>query len=232
MNKRVIVCAVAVALTAGFTASASATKVPTAPGGNTLKCFDGTTDTADYYVPNNIDAEFGGHCILPTSGSKGAAILDLSNATTARDGDYAGVYVEQTTLAGATLGSVTQLGYQYVGTKVPTLGDLSLNLPVDENGDNSGTDNYAFVDAANCPGANGVVSVIGDPTCGVVYGGVLYSNWSAFAAAFPTATILSDIATGVVPFIIAERTPTEDPFSFTVSNVKLGKGGSLPGKKH
>lgn len=221
-----MVSAVLVALAGGFTVAASAGQ-PTAPGANKLQCFDGTTDTDQYYEPHHIDQIYGGHCSQPNSGAKGSAILDLSAPDTARDGDYAGVYVLSSTLNGAKVSSITQLGYQYTGTKTPTPGELSLNLPIDTDGDATTTENYAYIDAAYCPGVSGVVDAIADPTCGVTYANQQFANWAAFVQyAGSSAAVSNDFA-----FVVAERPAADVPQTWTVSNVKLGKGGSLPGKK-
>jgi len=188
--------------------------VVTAPGGNKLLCFDGTTDGG-----------FGGTCTLPTNGAKGSAIL--ANTSTNPNGDYAGAYVQNTTLAGQALNTVTQLSYSYTGTKTPTPTELSLNVPIDTGGDGT-TEWYAFIDAAYCPGivgSSGVmnVNVITDPNCGIYEDGATFrANWAELVAANPGAKI----ATDELPFVIAERTPTDVPQTWTVSNVVLGKPGA------
>jgi hypothetical protein len=221
MQKRIVIGVLALA----FTASAAGTAVagqPAAPGQNKLQCFDGTTDTANGVTGGYT---YGGTCTQPTSGAKGSAVLTMTDA--APDGDYAGVYINDTTLSGAPLGQVTQLTYKYVGTKVPTPTELSLNVPIDTN--NNGTaDGYAYVDAAYCPGVNGLVDVVNDPNCGFYWlGTVFYPNWAAFVTTNPGYKVGTDY----LPFIVAERTPTDAAQTWTVSNVTLGKGGALPGKK-
>jgi hypothetical protein len=182
--------------------------VDTAPGQDKLLCFDGTTDGG-----------FGGVCTLNSNGAKGPATLNNTDSNPA--GDYAGVYIQSTTLSGQLLTSVKQLGYQYSGTTTPTPGDLSLNLPIDTDG-NHVNDFYAFIDAFYCPGVGGKVDVIHDANCGIYAGGVLfYPNWAAFVAAYPGATI----ATTALPFVIAERTSAEGPALWTVKDVTLGKPG-------
>ena len=202
--------------------------VSTAPGGNKLQCFDGSP-------------EFGGTCTLPSNGAKGSAILALTSDNA--NGDYAGAYVQNTTLAGQALNKVTQLGYNYSGTKVPTPTELSLNVPIDANGNGTfftdpvaGTiepgDFYAFIDAAadgtHCTGvlnASGTmtVNVITDPNCGIYENGVTFrANWAALVAANPDAKVAVD----ALPFVIAERIPSDDPQTWTVSNVVFGKPGT------
>lgn len=185
----------------------NAAPVATAPGQNKLLCFDGTTDGG-----------FGGNCTLKANGAKGPAYLDNTESNSA--GDYAGVYIQQTTLTGQTLGSVTQLGYTYRGTVVPTPGDLSLNVPIATNG-NGTTDFYLFIDAYHCRGVAGVVDVIHDAACAIWANNTSYANFAALVAAYPTATV----ATDALPFVIAERTPAEGVAFWIVSDVTLGKPG-------
>jgi hypothetical protein len=189
-------------------AFAAGNGVDTAPGQNKLLCFDGTTDGG-----------FGGVCTLNSNGAKGPATLD--NTANNPSGDYAGVYVQNTTMSGQPLSSITQLSYQYTGTISPLPGDLSLNVPIDTNNDHV-TDFYAFIDAYYCPGTDGKVDVIHDANCGIWAGGVVfYSNWAAFVAAYPGAVVTST----ALPFVIAERTPAEVPAVWRVNNVTLGKPG-------
>jgi len=210
MNRSQIIGAVGAAavIASLFVSSLAFAATPvTAPGQNKILCFDGTTDGG-----------FGGTCTLKANGAKGPATLN--NTDTNPSGDYSGVYIQNSTLNGQTLGSVTQLGYSYTGTVTPNPGDLSLNVPVDTNGD-SNTDAYLFIDAFYCPGTGGVVDVIHDSNCGIFVNGVEYSNWAALVAANPTWTV----ATDALAFVIAERTPTEPSALWTVSNITLGKGG-------
>lgn len=180
----------------------------TAPGQNKLQCFDGTTDGG-----------YGGVCTLNNNGAKGAATLN--NTDTNPAGDYAGVYIAETTLSGQPLSKVAQLGYSYSGSSVPHPGNLSLNVPIDTDG-NGSTNGYAFIDAAYCAGTGGRVDVINDASCGIYYQGVTYyGNWAQFVMAYP----LAKVATDALPFVIAERTPSEAGALWTVSNVKLGKAG-------
>ena len=62
------------------------------------------------------------------------------------------------------------------------------------------------------------MDAINDPTCTIFVGNQIagYDNWAAFVAANPTYKIVPD---GAVPFVIAD-----DRGSWTVSNVRLGKG--------
>ena len=191
-----------------MSAFAAPSPVSTAPGQNKIQCFDGTTEGG-----------FGGVCSLNSNGAKGTATLD--NTDTNPSGDYAGVYILNSTLFGQLLTNVKQLSYHYSGNIAPQPGNLSLNLPIDTNNDGS-TEAYAFVDAYYCPGTNGTVDVIHDLNCGIYYGGtIFYPNWAALVAAYPGAKV----ATDNYMFVIAERTPSEDSALWTVGNVMLGKGG-------
>jgi hypothetical protein len=180
----------------------------TAPGQNKIQCFDGTTDGG-----------FGGTCTLNSNGAKGS--VTLSNASTSPTGDYSGVYTLESVIYGQPLTDITQLSYHYDGTIAPNPGNLSYNIPIDTNADGT-TDFYAFIDAYYCGGVNGVVDIINDPNCGIYAGGVtFYPNWSAFVGAYPGA----QVATDNYVFIVAERTGTEPPAVWTISNIKFGKGG-------
>src|SRR5437773_5515544 len=98
-------------LVGGFAMAAPITpKVPTAPGQNKIICFDGTTDGG-----------FGGVCTLNSNGAKGTATLD--NTVAVGTADYAGVYINNTTISGQTLGNITQLGYHYSGNIAPQPGN-------------------------------------------------------------------------------------------------------------
>lgn len=167
---------------------------------NTLTCFSGTTDGGTY----------GGTCTIAPPGT---ATLALTSSNP--NGDYAGVYFASSTLKGQTLSSITQLGYHYTGTKTPTPGELSLNFLVSTS-TLTPAYAYAYVDAFYCPGTGGTVDVIHDPACGIWFNGVEYANWAAFVAAFPGATMAD------VPFIVAERTPTDVSQTWVVNNLQLG----------
>ena len=200
----------ALAFMLAMSTAASAEPLATAPGHNKLQCFDGTTEGG-----------FGGVCTIIGHGAKGPATLDNTDSNPA--GDFAGVFTNNTTMSGQLVGDVTQLSYTYTGITVPTLGDLSLNVGIDTTGDGF-FDTFLFIDAANCPGVGGAVDVINDAVCGIVVGSpetAFYPNWAALVAANPTWKV----ATDQLPFIVAERVPAEPPAFWTVSDVKLGKGG-------
>jgi hypothetical protein len=153
------------------------------------------------------------------NGAKGPAILDVSS--TDPDGDYAGVYYQESSIHGAALGDVKQLGFHYTANDSALgPGNLSLNIPIDEDGDGV-TEQYAFIDVFYCPGTDGVVDALHDEECGIWYDGVQYENWDAFVDEYPDALI----ATDNFAFVIAERTPTENAASYRVNAVKIGKPG-------
>jgi hypothetical protein len=182
--------------------------VATAPGQNKLQCFAGPTDLTIY----------GGSCTINSNGAKGSATLDLSDGDA--DGEYAGVYTLESTVYGALLTDLTQLSYHYSASTTPLPGNLSYNIPIDEDG-NGSTDFYAFVDAFYCPGTNGVVNITTDAACGIWAENVQYPNWAALLAAYPGARV----ATDAFVFVVAQRTPAEPLAVYTVSNVKFGKAG-------
>jgi len=198
--KKTLSAAMGVSLAVGLLLGsiALAATNPAAPGQNKLVCFDGTTDGG-----------YGGTCTV-SNGAKGPATLD--NTDNNVNGDYAGVYIQNSNLMGEILGQVSQLSYSYTGTTAPMPGDLSLNLPLSTGG-------YAYVDAYYCSGNLGSVDVINDSNCGIWYDNTEYANWAALAAAYPSATISG------TPFIVAERTPTEGPAYWTINHVKFGKPG-------
>lgn len=181
--------------------------VPTAPGQNKIACFDGTTDGG-----------FGGTCTLNSNGAKGKATLSLTSSNP--NGDYAGVFTPDSTMYGKLLSSLSQLSYQYTTSITPMPGNLSYNIPIDQNGDGS-TEGYAFVDAFYCAGTNGNVDIVNDANCTIWYLGNPYPNWTAFVTAFPGAKV----ATDNFVFVVAERTPSEPAATYTVNNVKFGKAG-------
>lgn len=181
----------------------------TAPGKNKLKCFDGPSEGAPQ----------GGACTIVGRGAMGPAVLDVSS--TDPDGDYAGVYFAESSIFGSALDDIDQLGFHYIATDDAIApGNLSLNLPIDENGDGV-TEQYAFIDAYYCPGSDGVVDAIHDDECGIWYAGVQYENWDAFVDAYPDALV----ATDNFAFVIAERTAADNAASYRVNAVRIGKPG-------
>ena len=192
-------------------ASAAGNGNPQPNGSNKLQCFDGTSDGGFY-----------GLCSI----ANGVATLDnVSNDATGTSNpydQYSGVYITGSNLGGKMLSQVGNISFSYTGT--PTNGSPRLSLPLDTNGDGA-TDVYAFVSAMFCNNGSGFVDVVNNPNCTIfVTGGPVsgYANWSAFAAAYPSAKVGPD---GALPFIIAD-----DPGSWTVSNVHLGKAARTTGK--
>jgi len=208
--------ATAVLATAGVllgmtAASAGAAGNSTAPGQNKIQCFQGSNTPV-------VDPQ-SGTCTLLSNGAKGKATLALNSGDT--DGDYAGVFTNDSNLYGQPLGQVIQAGYQYSGTIAPQPGNLSYNIPIDTDGDGT-TNGYAFVDAFYCPGTNGNVDIVSDANCGIFLNSVFYANWVALVAAFPNGKV----ATDAFVFVVAERTPSEPSAVWTVGNVKFGKPGN------
>ncbi len=197
--KTISIVAASALLLSAFVASAA---VSTAPGKNKLQCFDGTSETAGFY---------GGTCTLAGKGAKGPATLDNTDGNI--NGSYSGVYIlDASNLNGHAIGDVTQLSFSYTGEA--TAGSPRFSLPVDTNGDTA-TDFYAFVGAYYCNDGAGTVDAINDATCTIYAGAESFENWAAMVAAHPAWTITSDY-----PFVIAD-----DAGTWTVSGVKLGKGG-------
>ena len=191
---------VALSAALGFAMTVNAAPLSTAPGQNKLLCFDGPSEGTIY----------GGTCTLTSQGPKGPAILDNTDGDP--DGDYSGVYVLNSTLNGSTIGDVKQLSFNYTGT--PTAGSPRFSIPIDTDGGGA-TDFYAFVGAYYCNDGSGHVDAINDPTCTIFAGAESFPNWASMVAAHPDWTISQDFA-----FVIAD-----DAGLWTVSNVKLGKGG-------
>ena len=168
--------------------------------GNKLQCFSGTTDGLG----------FGGTCSLTETG-----VATLDNTDGNVNGDYSGVFIQNSNLNGKTLAEVALLGFSYTGTALA--GSPRISLPLDTDGDGA-TDTYAFISAFHCNDGAGLVDAINDQTCTIFVGNQIsgYDNWAAFAAANPTYEIGPD---GALPFIIAD-----DAGSWEVSAVRLGKG--------
>jgi hypothetical protein len=189
----IAVFSVAVAFgTAGSAAAANAN--------SQLLCFDGTTDTAN---GDTDGAVYGGICTRTSNGAT------LNNLVAGPDGQYSGVYYETSTLAGKTLGQVTQLSFRYTGAA--TAGSPRISLPIDVTGDGT-TDFYAFIGAFYCNNGAGLVDAINDETCTIFVGSESFANWDALVAAHPTWHI------GAIPFVIAD-----DVGFWTVSDVHLGE---------
>lgn len=188
---------------------------PTAPGHNKLECFSGTTDEG---------STEGGTCRILGRGAMGPAILDLTDDSF--DTAYAGVRYAQSNIYGSALGDIRHLRFHYVANDDDLVeGNLVLNLPIDEDGDED-TDGIATIDVANCPGVDGVVNVIEDDACVILYNGDEYDNWDAFVEAFPDALIATDVDAELV----ATRGADDNAASYRVNAVMIGKPGHNPGK--
>lgn len=162
----------------------------TAPGQNKLRCFSGTTDGGIY----------GGKCKL-INGGKGGVQLDNTGGDP--DGSYSGAYILNNGLSGQDLSDVSALSFNYTG--VAGAGAPRISLPISEGG-------YAFLAAYYCNDGNGLADFINDETCTIWYNDIAYANWAAFVAAFPEASVGSDL-----PFIISD-----EPGSWTITNVDFG----------
>lgn len=191
-------------LTPSYAASANS-----ATAGNKLQCFSGTTDTQENpgYGPYN------GTCTLIRNGATLNTVdgdLDPNNA-------YAGVYILSSNLDGKLVGDINKLAFTYSGTGT-TGGSPRITVPIDLNGDGS-YDDFLSADAIGCTDGTataGTVDVINNPNCIVsLNGGPSYPNFAAFVAANPTARV----ATDAISFVIVDQ-----PGSFTITNVQLGKG--------
>jgi hypothetical protein len=202
MNKTLIGAISALALFSTAIPAFAATP-STAPGLNKLLCFDGTSD-GDIY---------GGTCTLNSNGAKGSATLNNSGGDT--DGEYSGVYVENSTMYNSLLSSVKQLSFNYTGDA--TAGSPRYSIPVDTNGD-AATDGYLFVSAYYCNDGAGLVDVINDSTCTIYtnFSSDSWANWADLVAANPTWAIAND----AYVFVIAD-----DAGIWTINNVKFGKPG-------
>lgn len=110
------------------------------------------------------------------------------------------------------LESITQLSFRYAGTD--PAGALRWSIQIDANGDGSGPEaDYVFIGADACNDGSGLVDVINDGTCAIYFGADVYSNWGAFTAAYPDATLY-------FAFVIADA-----PWAGTISSLKIGKPG-------
>jgi hypothetical protein len=194
------VVAIGIAVPVALGATQPAPTVPTVAG-NTLRCFDGTTDPGNFY----------GLCKVT---KYGVATLDNesndSTGTTNPYDQYSGVYVQNSNLVGKAIGTINQLGFSYKGAATP--GSPRISLGIDSDGD-GGYDVFAFISAFYCSsGAGNHVDVIHDPTCTIFIGNDVYANWAAMVVDHPEYRV------GYTSFVIAD-----DPGTWTVFNVKLGK---------
>jgi hypothetical protein len=186
----VVAIGVAVPVALGATQPAA----PTVPG-NKLTCFDGKSEGTIY----------GGKCTVNKYG-----VATLNNSGGDPDGEYSGVYLQNSNLEGKAIRTVNQLGFSYSG--IATAGSPRISLGIDTDGDGN-WNHFAFISAFYCNDGAGNVDVMKDPTCTIYSGSDVYANWAAMVAAHPEYRV------GHTPFVIAD-----DPGKWTVFNVKLGKG--------
>jgi hypothetical protein len=198
--KKILVALTAVVAIVGVAVpvalAAQPASVPTM--GNKLTCFDGPSE-------GNV---YGGKC---TVNKYGVATLD--NSGNDPQGEYSGVYLQNSNLVGKTIGTVNQLGFSYTG--IPTAGSPRISLGIDKDG-NGQVDEWAYLSAFYCNDGAGNADFINDPTCTIYTSGTdVYANWAAMVEAHP------DYRVGYTPFVIAD-----DAGKWTVFNVKLGKGSA------
>ena len=197
--KKILVVAltavVAIGVAVPVALGATPASIPTM--GNKLTCFDGKSEGPTY----------GGRCTVDKYG-----VATLNNSGGDPDGEYSGVYLQNSNLEGKTIRTVNQLGFSYKSTA--TAGSPRISLGIDKTGD-SKYDEFAFISAFYCNDGAGNVDVINDPTCTIYSGSDVYANWAEMVAAHP------DYRVGYIPFIVAD-----DPGTWTVFNVKLGKGSA------
>lgn len=178
--------------------------------GNKFQCFSGTTDGG-----------YNGTCAYTASGD--GAVLNTVDSDADPNNAYAGVYLQNSNLAGKKLADVNKLSFSYSGTGASG-GSPRFSIPIDTDG-NGTWDLFAFIDTQGCNDGSanvGTLDAIGDATCTVALSnGPIYANWAAFAAANPTYRIASN----TVSFIIVDQ-----PGSFTVSNIQIGKGPAKAAK--
>jgi hypothetical protein len=210
MKRPVYIAALSV-LSLGLVAG-SASAVPGRGGGNEngnkLQCFQGSGNTG-----------FNGTCSFDSSG---AAVLNTVDNDTNPNNNYAGVYIQNSNLGGKLLSDVNKLAFTYNGTGA-TGGSPRISIPIDEDGDGD-TEAYAFVDTLSCNDGSanvGTLDAINDSTCVVSYGATTYPNWAAFVAANPTYRVAAD----ALAFVILDQ-----PGTFTITKVQLGRGPARPAK--
>ncbi len=196
-----LVAAIALACVAQPAAAEPKNSPPNA-NGNKYQCFSGT-----------VDGGFNGTC---TVNADGTATLDTIDGDLDPNNAYAGVYLQNSNLSGKRLRDVNQLAFSYSGTGEAG-GSPRLSIPIDENGDGT-TEAYAFIDTLGCNDGAGTLDAINDATCNVYYGAAAYPNWAAFASANPQYRISQSLT-----FVIVDQ-----PGTFTVSNIRLGKGPAKP----
>lgn len=212
---KLISSVVSSAVLAGALLTSAAAAPPSVPGanGNKLQCFDGHSEATVY----------GGSCTFD------GLVAQLDTTVILNGGSYAGVYIQNSNLDGKFIGDVANLSFNYeaTGTTVATGGSPRLTLPIDYDG-NGATDSYVSIDTLGCNDGDpnvGTLDVINDPTCTVSLndGSGSWANWAAFVAAHPEYQVTS----GGISFIIADQ-----PGTWDISNVRLGKGPARPLSSH
>lgn len=180
-----------------------------------LICFDGPSESTIY----------DGNCTLGDNFT--SATLD--NLVFDPDGGYAGVYSRETTGYGLFLTAIKDLTVKFSGLGTPQPGELTYQIPISNNFTGS-TDFTAIVDFAGCLGtlgSNGVrtVSITTNAACGIKVGPTTYTNWAAFAAAYPNAkTGIDHSSTTRANWItlISTRIGAGPATHWVVSDVKWG----------
>jgi hypothetical protein len=195
----------ALAIVASNVSAASSRTFSANVNGNKLQCFSGTADN---------DQLYGGDCAFDSN----TAVIKTTDS--GAEGSYAGVYIQNSNLGGKLLADVNKLAFTYDGTGA-TGGSPRLSIPIDNNND-SKADAYAFIDTNGCNDGDankGTLDAINDVSCTVSYNNTQYTNWAAFIAGDATVRIAKDGVTFVI---------VDEPGTFNISNVQLGKGPAKP----
>ena len=152
MKKILVALTAVVAIGVAVPVALGATPASAPTMGNKLTCFDGTSEGTTY----------GGHCTVNKYG-----VATLNNSGGDPEGEYSGVYLQNSNLEGKAIRTVNQLGFSYTGTA--TAGSPRISLGIDKTGD-SKYDVFAFISAFYCNDDAGNVDVINDPTCTIYVG--------------------------------------------------------------
>lgn len=146
------------------------------------------------------------------AGSGGTCTLTGESATLDNSsGGYSGVYLQNSNLDGKLLADVNKLSYRYSGSPAGA-GAPRISLPIDTG--SGETSFYAFVASFYCNDGAGLTDVLDDPTCTIFAGSESFANWAALVAEHPDWRVGPNL-----PFVIAD-----EPGTWTVSDVRLGKG--------
>lgn len=111
--------------------------------------------------------------------------------------EYGGVYLNSKANSGKYIGAVT---FSFTSSGDVAGGAPRFSIPINTDGVSNAVAFYAFLDVNGCGGSM-VVSTT-SAACAVNAGSETFANWAAFAAAHPTYRI----ASGSIPFIIADGT--------------------------